>query len=385
MSTAPAPGAREVEATPSDRPRLLAVASQGSGGDDENRLRALLEPLDARFVPFDRRDKRGSFSRLLRAIREQKPDLVVLEGTGLSAGLAVMLGKLLSGVPYVVSSGDAVGPFFAQKNPLLGPIFGQYERRLYGRAAGFIGWSPYMTGRALTFGVPRAMTAATWAFFDRDAAEQAAARRRVRADLGIDPAALVVGIVGSLAWSRRVGFCYGLELVEAMRRLSPARTDLVALIVGDGSGRDELQKRAGDLLGRSILLPGRVIRDQVPDYLAAMDLASLPQSLDGVGSVRYTTKLSEYLAAGLPIVTGQIPLSYDLDAGWLWRLPGPAPWHPRYLDALAALLSELSPEAIADRQAHVPRNLPEFDRARQVARTRAFIEDLIADRRSQNR
>ena len=50
----------------------------------------------------------------------------------------------------------------------------------------------------------------------------------------------------------------------------------------------------------------------MPNHLAAFDLASLPQSVDGVGSFRYTTKLSEYLAAGLPIVTGQIPAAYDL-------------------------------------------------------------------------
>jgi glycosyltransferase involved in cell wall biosynthesis len=166
-----------------------------------------------------------------------------------------------------------------------------------------------------------------------------------------------------------------------MRRIPADRQDLVALIVGDGSGRAELEKRAGDRLGRSVLITGRVPRDRVPDYLAAMDLASLPQSVDGVGSFRYTTKLSEYLAAGLPVVTSQIPLSYDLDSGWLWRLPGPAPWHDRYLDALSGLLTGLGPEEIAARRALVPRCLPEFDRSRQVARTCVFLEDLIAEQR----
>ncbi len=366
------------------RPRILAVASQGSGGDDENRLRGLLEPLDARFVPFDRSAKRRSFRTLLQTIRQQRPDLVVLEGTGLGGGLAVMLGRLRHGVPYVVSSGDAVGPYFALKSRLLTPFFGAYERSLYRYAAGFIGWTPYLTGRALTFGAPRAMTASNWAFFDRDENAQSHARSQIRRDLGIAPSAVVVGLVGSLAWTRRVGYCYGLELVEAMRRIKPGRPDLVALIVGDGSGRAELERRAGDLLGRSILLTGRVPRDRIPDYLAAMDLASLPQSVDQVGSFRYTTKLSEYLAAGLPVVTSQIPLSYDLDTGWLWRLPGQSPWHDRYVNALSELLMGLSPDEIATRRQQVPRSLPEFDRARQVARTRAFVEDLIDDWQAQH-
>ena len=55
-----------------------------------------------------------------------------------------------------------------------------------------------------------------------------------------------------------------------------------------------LKDLAGEELGRTIILTGRVPREQVIDYLAAMDVGSLPQSVDGVGSFRYTIKLSEY-------------------------------------------------------------------------------------------
>jgi hypothetical protein len=69
----------------------------------------------------------------------------VMEGTG----LAVMIGRLLRGVPYLVSSGDAVGPFIATQWPLFEPVFLAYERLLCRWSAGFIGWTPYLTGRAL--------------------------------------------------------------------------------------------------------------------------------------------------------------------------------------------------------------------------------------------
>src|SRR5262249_31540693 len=145
--------------------------------------------------------------------------------------------------------------------------------------------------------------------------------------------ALVFGIVGSLAWNKRVGYCYGYELIEAIHRID--RPEAVVLIVGEGDGRVRLEQLAGKRLGRTVIFTGSVGRDVVPDYLAAMDVASLPQSVDGVGSFRYTTKLSEYLAAGLPVVTGQIPLAYDLDGNWLWRLPGKAPWDDHYICALS--------------------------------------------------
>ncbi len=160
------------------------------------------------------------------------------------------------------------------------------------------------------------------------------------------------------------------------------RDDVRALIVGDGTGRAHLERLAGDVSGARVIFTGNVSQSDVADHLAAMDIGSLPQSVDGVGSFRYTTKLSEYLAAALPVVTGQIPLAYDLDDGWLWRLPGRAPWDARYVDALAALLESVTPAAIASRRAATAGALREFELPRQVARVTAFVEDLLAARRA---
>jgi len=366
-----------VSASPPPRPRpgVLAFATQGAGGDDEARLRALLGRLPAEFFPFARASKLGSFRALLGAIR-RRPDLVVMEGTGLGGGLAVLLGRLLFGVPFVVSSGDAVGPFMAARHALLGPAFGLYERRLCGASAGFIGWSPYLAGRALTFGAPRAMTAAGWAPFAGDAQKRDEVRRRVRERFGIGPEVLVFGIAGSLGVGERSGYCYGQELVRAL--LAVDRPDVAVLIVGDGDGRAGLER----LAGRRCHFAGRVARHEVPDYLVAMDVGSLPQSLDGVGSFRYTTKISEYLAAGLPIVTGRLPLGYDLDGDWLWRLPGRAPWEDRYVAALAGFMAGVTTQEVAARRLAIPAALPEFDRERQVARVTAFVTELLDDLRA---
>jgi hypothetical protein len=111
-----------------------------------------------------------------------------------------------------------------------------------------------------------------------------------------------------------------------------------------------------------------------------MDLVSLPQSVDGVGNFRYTTKLSEYLAAGLPVVTGQIPLSYDLDGQWLWRLPGYAPWSENYIFALARLMKSVTQADIRAKASFVPRNSPLFGRDEQVNRVTAFLSDILAEK-----
>jgi glycosyltransferase involved in cell wall biosynthesis len=197
----------------------------------------------------------------------------------------------------------------------------------------------------------------------------------VRERLGIPAEMIVFGIVGSLDWNSRLRYCYGLELLLALSRVS--RDGVGVLIVGSGSGRERLEELAAKLELSNIYMPGAVPRAEVSAYLDAVDVASLPQSVDGVGAFRFTTKLSEYLSAQLPVVTGQLPAAYDLDDGWLWRLPGDAPWHETYVAALAQLMSEVSRSHIEERRSRVPSSSDLFDFGRQRLQVASFIGDLV--------
>ncbi len=288
-----------------------------------------------------------------------------------------MLGKWLYGARYIISSGDAVAPFLTSRWPLGKWIFTLYERLLCGNAAGFIGWTPYLVGRAKEMGAPLGMTAAGWAPHPYSPARRAESRLRMRRSLGIPDDAIVFGITGSLIWSERWKYCYGHELVQAIAHTKNPK--VCVLVVGDGSGLSELRKIAGSQLNKRVFLPGRVPRERVPAYLAAMDVGSLPQSVDNLGSFRYTTKLPEYFSARLPIVTNQIPAAYDLDDGQMWRLPGKAPWDPRFVQSLIDLMDQISPAIIEQKRSAIPSYLPEFDRDRQIARTTTFVEDILED------
>jgi hypothetical protein len=357
--------------------QILCFATHGDDHLDAERLRYLLEPLHPHSYAFDHSRKLRSAIGLARAVRARRPSLIVMEGTGISGGITLLALDIVLRVPFVVASGDAVGPYLGLRSRLAGMLGGVYERVLCRRCAGYIGWTPYLVGRAVTFGARRAMTAPGWPRGD----SSDGARERLRARLGIPEDALVVGLTGSLNWRARSGYAYGAELVRAMRDV--ARRDVVVCIVGDGPGRERLLEMAGPDLGARIFIPGRVPPAEVADYLAAFDVASLPQSVDGVGSFRYSTKLSEYLAAGLPIVTGQIPAAYDLIGESCWRLPGQTPWSDTYIAAMVELLEGLTASMIAERREAIRRRRDDtFDQLAQQRRTTEFVNDLLAQRRS---
>jgi hypothetical protein len=355
--------------------KIVAFATQGEKSGDAERLRTLLSQLDVQMYGFQRGNRGKQFVGLLKFLKREKPDLVVMEGTGIAGGMALILARLLWRIHYVVSSGDAVGPFARMFHPVIGLFFSVYERVLCRMGTGFIGWTPYLTGRALTFGCRRAMTAPGWAPIEKPFEAYSEGRIRIREKLGISDDTIVFGVIGSLQWNPRVEYCYGAELVQAVSRVS--RPDVAVLIVGDGDGKVRLQDMARSGLGHRVFFTGRIERAEVPNYLAAMDVASLPQSMDGVGNFRYTTKISEYIAAHLPIVTGQLPMTYDLPSTWFWRIKGVTPWDEQYILNLMHFMNTVNKDEICRQRQEMSDSTTVFDKTLQVQNVTEFITELF--------
>ena len=354
--------------------RIVGCASQGNGSGDEARLSKLLSGFEFELAVFRKPATVNGFKQLLHQLRTRRCDLFLLEGTGVAAGSAAILGKLLWNKCYVVSSGDAVGPFLSARMPWAAPVFWMYERLLYSMSSGFIGWTPYLVGRALTMGAGRGVTIPGWAATADRSTDVLSTRKAIRERLGISQDAVVIGIVGALNWSNRYNYCYGMDLVRAAALSNGGAS---VLIVGDGSGLEHLKRAAGAMVGCKVFFTGHVAREEVGSYVAAMDVGSMPQSVDGVGNFRYTTKLLEYRAAGLLIVTNHIPAAYDLDRGDFLRISGASPWSKDFISQLAEMMSALDPEQVAHRRAQI---IPDdiFEPEHQVARATAFLQDVIA-------
>lgn len=365
--------------------RILCINTGGLGNLHGSRMRRLTVSLGGEVVYHDL-DRCCSPWQTVRAlwkiVREGGPwDLIYQEGTSILAGACLIRAKMQRGQRFIVSSGDPIGGFFSvTRGPLSGKAFGVYERQLYRACAAFIGWTPYLTGMALQMGARRGVTVEGGADLTRFRPLPAEERAEWRARFGLPVDHLVCAVVGSLAWSPRARYCYGLELVEALRRMR--RTDVSILIVGDGTGRERLQSRVpADLRSRAVFT-GRLDEAGVVGAMNAADVGFVTQSLDGLGNYRLTTKLPEYLACGLPVAMSPTPGFYDYVREAGWALP---PFHPASAEfhaGCAAWLDKLTVTEILARRAHArPLAEARFDDRLLAARFGAFVDDLLREPR----
>jgi L-malate glycosyltransferase len=186
---------------------------------------------------------------------------------------------------------------------------------------------------------------------------------RVRAELGIEPTAPVVGTVCALRPQKALDVS-----IKAIAQLIDEWPDLRFVVVGDGPDRERLERQAASLQGRALFL-GRRPNDEVPDLLAAFDVVVNSSTFEGT-----PLAVLEWMATGRAIVAtavGGIPAILEDGVEAILVPPGDAV-------ALAAGLRRLL-GAPSER-----RRLGAAARARQQAefrldRTVATLQQLYVD------
>lgn len=163
----------------------------------------------------------------------------------------------------------------------------------------------------------------------------------LRTRLGIPSDALVVGLVGSLTGGPQSKMIYGWDIVAALASLRDL--DVWGLVVGGGTGLATIRERASALgVADRLVTPGESAHEQIPEFVAAMDVCISTQTNDAIGRSRTTSKLPEYLAADrFVIATAVGTAAAVLPAEML--LPFEGSEDRAYPERLAGRLRELWP------------------------------------------
>lgn len=361
--------------------KVLCLVPEGSHGLHAQRAKLLTKRLqqdtDADITTYypARNQGRATAIKETKELLRQKFDMVYMEGTGIGTGLPLIAAGR-RGQKYIVSSGDPIKGFFRNtQGRAAATLFGWYERQLMLKCRAFVGWTPYLSGRALELGAPRAATIEGGADLSLFSAPTPEAKLCARQSFGLDPNHIVCVVVGSLLWSQPQKYTYGLELVEMMKFIK--RQDVSVLIVGDGNGRQILESRVPPEMKNRIVFTGRIDFKDVPRAFHAADVGFVTQTLDGLGSYRLTTKLPEYLASGLGVAMSPIPGFYDYVFKAGWPLPAAHPSSTEFHKGCAALLDNMNKEELNHKSKEaVDLAKQRFDYAELAARFSKFVQDV---------
>jgi glycosyltransferase involved in cell wall biosynthesis len=250
--------------------------------------------LDGRPVPGADRVLRHDYPLtpgIFRALRDARPDVVVVSGWSTFASQAALGWCRLRGVPYVLlveshDSGPKAGWRRTVKETAVPPLLNG--------AASVLGVGTLARESVVALGADPARVRVFANTIDVSAlagrADRLAPRRpALRKDLGLSEDDVAVLCVARLAPEKGID-----TLLRAVARAADAR--LVALLLGDGRERTRLASLAGGLGARAIFAGARP-PDTVVEAYAAADVFALLSEHEPWGVV-----VNEAAACGLPLV-----------------------------------------------------------------------------------
>src|SRR5947199_7891972 len=172
---------------------------------------------------------------------------------------------------------------------------------------------------------------------------------RTRYSLGQQP---VVGFLGSLKPWHGMDF-----LLDAMVQLRRRQRDQRLLIVGEGPGLEHIRERVrSNALEEHVLLAGKVRHEEIPAYLAAMDLTVAPYSAEQPFYFS-PLKVFESLAAGRPVVAPRLGQLNELIDHGVTGLLYDAGDLDALVESMDALLAEHACRTVMDATARL-RSVP---------------------------
>ncbi len=202
------------------------------------------------------------------------------------------------GVPVILEINFiSDNPLVRKRSLLLRPFQRLVERRIFSMADGFVAVSSVLKHALIRMGIDGSCIEVMTNAADPDVFNPAISGVGIRRRFGLEDS-LVIGFVGGFYPWHGVGF-----LLDAFKDICGSSKNASVLLVGDGPERKELEARVlRDGLEKRVFFAGNVDNKDLPQYVAAFDMAVMPDSND-YGS---PMKIYEYMSMARPVVAPRL-------------------------------------------------------------------------------
>ena len=197
-------------------------------------------------------------------------------------------------IPLVIEVNELVGDQRIRKQPMLSFVARWTDKIAFRRASLIIVVSPHLKRRIESYGIrpdkvivlPNAVAAEDHAVLHGG--------RPVREKLGLAGDIVLIGFIGwFVEWHRLDVF------LKVFARIHKQLPNTRLALVGEGKLKEELQAQAAALhIENAVLFVNAVPHHEVPEHIAAFDIAVVPHSND----YRSPIKLFEYMAEAKAVV-----------------------------------------------------------------------------------
>lgn len=289
------------------KPRVAFVVNSPPSGVLGPRIAAFARGMAGEFrteVLWRQTSRGRAVFAFLAGLRRFRPDLLYLVDLGYSATLASLAFHMSASCAMVIETGDPLAELLWAGGRV--GQFGRfcirrYERAVLRRANRVVVRGSGLKEYLVRLGVMEAVTLPdgvdTELFRPLEVGD-------LRRDLRLNDR-LVIGVMGSLNWSKRLQWGYGWELVEVLAALR--ELPVHGLVVGDGPGRTMLEREAARRgVTERITFVGHIRHTLLPPYINAMDVCLSTQTNDCVGRSRTTAKLPLFMACGRFVLASRV-------------------------------------------------------------------------------
>jgi glycosyltransferase involved in cell wall biosynthesis len=301
------------------------------------------------------------FWQFRRILREYEPDVVVSFSVPTS-GWQALIATRHTKTPYVFRALDVSHRI--RKGPFSRLVKGA-ERFVYRRADGLSANSPAMLKYCELLSPRHGMSAVHNPPLDLDAF-MSGNRGRGRDLIGLAPTDKVVLYMGS--------FFYFSGLPEVIKAFGEGDNGIKLVLVGGGEQDSELRRLAADVVAKGqVVFTGMVSFDELPDVLAAADVAINPMEKTLVSDTALPNKVLQYMASGVPVVSTRLNgllSTFGLSSGITW---GSTPREVAQLAINLSVSSELEALSLSGTTA-----IASFKANSNPVRFEEFLEQVIS-------